>query len=78
MAVGRLAATAPIRPLAWEPSYAEGVALKSNKKKKKTENKEQKTKSSHCGSAEMNPSSIHEDVGWSPGLTEWVKDLALL
>ena len=27
----RLAATAPIRPLAWEPPYAEGVALKSNK-----------------------------------------------
>ena len=40
MAVGRLEATAPIRPLAWEPSYAEGVALKSNKKKKKN----QKTK----------------------------------
>ena len=24
----RLAAAAPIRPLAWEPPYAEGVALK--------------------------------------------------
>ena len=29
-----LAAVAPIRPLAWEFSYAEGVALKSKKKKK--------------------------------------------
>ena len=30
----RPAATAPIRPLAWEPPYAEGVALKKNKRKK--------------------------------------------
>ena len=28
-----LAAVAPIRPLAWEPPYAEGVALKKAKKK---------------------------------------------
>jgi len=31
---GRPAATAPIRPLAWEPPYAEGVALEKTKKKK--------------------------------------------
>ena len=31
----RLAAVAPIGPLAWEPPYAKGVALKSKKKKKK-------------------------------------------
>ena len=30
---GRPVATAPIRPLAWEPSYATGEALKSKKKK---------------------------------------------
>ena len=30
----RPAATAPIGPLAWEPPYAVGVALKSQKKKK--------------------------------------------
>ena len=31
----RLAASALIRPLAWEPPYAVGVALKTKKKKKK-------------------------------------------
>ena len=38
----RLAATALIRPLAWEPPYAEGAALK-RQKKKKTRNKTKKT-----------------------------------
>ena len=36
----RPAATAPIRPLAWEPTYAESVALKRPKKKKKKRKKE--------------------------------------
>ena len=31
----RLAATAPIRPPAWEPSYATGVAQKRQKRQKK-------------------------------------------
>ena len=31
----RPAATPPIRPLAWEPPYASGVALKRQKRKKK-------------------------------------------
>ena len=35
-----LAATAPIQPLAWEPPYAMGAALKS-KKQKKPQNCEQ-------------------------------------
>ena len=35
----RLAATAPIRPLAWEPPYAEGVALKRQKDQKKKKKK---------------------------------------
>ena len=39
----RLAATAPIRPLAWEPPYAEGVALK-RQKTKQNKTKQNKTK----------------------------------
>jgi len=35
--------------------------------------------SSHCGAVEMNlnPTSIHEEVGSIPGLTRWFKDLLL-
>ena len=31
----RLAATAPIRPVAWEPPYAAGVALEKTKRQKR-------------------------------------------
>ena len=31
----RLVTVAPVQPLAWEPPYASGAALKSQKKKKK-------------------------------------------
>ena len=34
--------------------------------------------SSRSGSVVMNLTSIHEDVGWVPGLAQWVKDLVLL
>ena len=30
-----------------------------------------------CGSAVMNPTSIHEDSGAIPGLTQWFKDQVL-
>ena len=36
----RLAAVAPIQPLAWEPPYAMGMALKKKKKKTIREVKE--------------------------------------
>ena len=40
--------------------------------------KQEMYRSSHCGSTETNPTSIHEDVGLIPGPTQWVKDLTLL
>ena len=38
----RLAATAPIGPLAWEPLCAAGVALKKERKKEREREKERK------------------------------------
>ena len=68
------AAAAPIRPLAWELPFAEGVALKSQKDKKK--------KDINYGVLVMaqwltNPTSIHEDTGSIHALAQWVKDPAL-
>ena len=37
-----------------------------------------KQQSSHLGSTEMDPTSIHEDAGLIPALAQWVKDLVLL
>ena len=34
-------------------------------------------RSSHCGSAVMNPTSVHADSGLIPGLAQWVKDPGL-
>ena len=36
-----------------------------------------RSRSSHCGSMEMNSTGIHEDSGLIPGLTQWVKALVL-
>ena len=49
VAVCRPAATALIGPLAWEPPYATGVALKRQKTKNKTKQKQtKKPPDDHC------------------------------
>ena len=63
-----LAATALIRPIAWEPPYAA----------KRQKHKQKKPGSSHHGTAETNPTRNHEVAGSIPGLTQWVKDLVVL
>ena len=72
----RPSATALIRSLAWEPPYAEGVALEKDKKDKiyiyvyiyiYT----------YPGSMETNLNSIYEDADSIPSLTQWFKDSVL-
>ena len=50
----RLEAVALIRPLAWEPPYAEGEALKSKKAKKKKKRQP----------SDVNFMSIHTSISW--------------
>ena len=45
---------------------------------RKKKEKKEKNWSSHCGSAVMNLTSSHEDVGSIPGLPQWVRDPVLL
>ena len=68
----RLAAVAPIQPLAWEFPHAAPKKQKIKKRKKERKH----FRSSHCG-AETNVTSIHEDAGVIPGLTQWVWDQVL-
>ena len=70
----RPAATALIVPLAWEPPYATGAALKRQKKKKK---KNLTSGVPFVIQCLMNLTGIHEYAGSNPGLAQWVKDPAL-
>ena len=45
----RLAATAPIGPLAWEPPYAVGAAQEIAKRQKNNNNNNKSLRSSHHG-----------------------------
>ena len=71
----RPTAIALIRPLTWEPPCAVGVALKS-KAKNKTKQKMGVSISARCV---KNPTEVLiRDASSIPGLTQWVKDPALL
>ena len=53
--------------------YCKSTIIKKYKKKKK----KKEWRNSRCGSVVMNPTSIHDAAGTIPGLTQWVKYLAL-
>ena len=59
----RVAAAAWVQSLAQELPHAEDVA-----------ERKRKMRSSLCGSAVMNLTSIHENSGSIPGLAQWVKE----
>ena len=68
-------ATARIRPLAWEPPYAAGVALEKAKRQKKK--KFQILRVPIVAQQLRKPTSIQEDGDLIPGLSQWVKALEL-
>ena len=49
------AATAPIRPLAWEPPYAAGAAQEIAKRQKQKQNQKTKTKTNSMHRSRWNP-----------------------
>ena len=74
----RLVATAPIRPLAWEPLYAEGAAQEMAKRQKK----KKIIKKLILGVPVVaqwltNPTRNHEVAGSVPALAQWVNHPAL-
>ena len=54
------------------------ILRKSMPVNKETNYQKCATRSSHCGAAEPNPASIHEDSGLIPALTQWLRDPELL
>ena len=68
----------PLPPLTVSPPPSDaGAPLEEPLQVEETPIKKVKPWSSHCSSAVMNLTSIHEDAGLSPGPAQWVKDPAL-
>ena len=68
-------ATAPIRPLAWEPPYATGAAREMAERQKKI--KKKKWGVPIVAQWLTNPTRNHEVAGSVPALAQWVNDPAL-
>ena len=84
----RPVATAPIRPLAWEPPYAAGTAQKMAKTNKQTNKKplarlkQMRSEIKENGVPIVvqwltNPTRNHEVEGLIPALAQWVNDPVL-
>ena len=80
----RLVATAPIRPLAWEPPYAAGAAQEIAKRHTKKNLKIKKIiiiiiiiGVPVVAQSLTNPTRNHEVAGSVPALAQWVKDPSL-
>ena len=71
----RPVATAPIRPLAWEPPYAAGAAQRNSKKTKKK--KKIEIRVPVVAQWLTNPTRNHELAGSVPALAQRVNDPAL-
>ena len=70
VSVGRSGNNKKIIPLFSTPLQLKQIKLKKNKLNYEG--------SSRCGSAVMNSAIIHKNAGLIPGLTQWIKDPALL
>jgi len=70
----RLAAVALIPPLAWEPPYATGAALKSKKKKKKKKSKKNKKNPQKLGGTQK-VRKVEENFGELFKNQEGIKNL---
>ena len=76
----RLVATAPIQPLAWEPPYVSGVALKTQKTKKKKKVKRQSSLVAYqLGSSTVTAMAQVQSLAWElPQAVDTAKKINLL
>ena len=83
VALARLVATAPIRPLAYEPPHATGSSPEKAKRQNNNNNidycinDKRKLRVPVVAHWLTNPTRNHEVVGSIPGLAQWVNNPAL-